>query len=115
MHAQVVLYSTRALNNQSSGPKAHRQRTCVMASPCIPAPSRSQGLSRNNQGTGILTGPTASHYAISGCKLQYNGVAAVLDGDNFAVTGNVLLGNKVGLKVADVKTSNNSVIANNVL
>lgn len=70
---------------------------------------------RNNQGTGILTGPTASHYAISGCKLQYNGVAAVLDGDNFAVTGNVLLGNKVGLKVADVKTSNNSVIANNVL
>lgn len=53
---------------------------------------------RNNKGTGILVdNDRVNAYSITGCKIQSNGTGAVLNGDGFAVTGNVFAGNGVNL------------------
>jgi hypothetical protein len=48
---------------------------------------------RHNKGHGILVGPKVQDYAISGCRISDNGIAAVLDGGGYAFTGNVLVRN----------------------
>ncbi|MHB0999038.1 MAG: glycosyl hydrolase family 28-related protein [Armatimonadota bacterium] len=52
---------------------------------------------RHNQGTGILVGERVRDYAITGCRITNNGTGAVLDGDGYAFTGNIVNGNKVNL------------------
>lgn len=45
---------------------------------------------RNNKGTGLLVhGNAIRDYSVTGCRITDNGVGAALDGENFAVTGNV--------------------------
>ena len=68
-------------------------------------------LIRNNKGVGVRTGPSVSHFSITGCQLFGNGAALDLQGTAFAVTGNVFHDNAQPNSVALDKAS---VVANNV-
>lgn len=65
---------------------------------------------RNNQGAGIVVGPAVRDYAITGCRIADNGVGARLEGDAYAVTGNVFARNKTHL--VDAGGPHTSVRAN---
>jgi hypothetical protein len=52
---------------------------------------------RHNKGTGILISDRVKDYAITGCRIADNGTGAVLGGENYAFTGNVMARNRVGL------------------
>ena len=68
---------------------------------------------RSNQGTGILVeGDGVRDYAITGCRIADNGVGAVLRGDRYTFTGNVLVRN--GQHLVDAGGPNKQV-GNNVL
>lgn len=54
---------------------------------------------RHNKGHGILIeNPEVQGYTISGCRIHDNGTGAVLDGRDYAVTGNVFMNNGVHLE-----------------
>ncbi len=53
---------------------------------------------RHNKGTGLLVGPKARDYAVSGCRFTDNGAGAVLDGSGYAVSGCVFARNGENLK-----------------
>ena len=53
---------------------------------------------RHNKGTGILMGPAAREYAITGCRIADNGTGVVLDGDAYAFTSNILARNGTPLE-----------------
>ena len=68
---------------------------------------------RHNKGTGILIeGDKVRDYTITGCRIADNGAPAVLRGDGYSVTGNVLARN--GAKLIDAGGPHKQV-ANNVV
>ena len=48
---------------------------------------------RNNKGIGLLVEEGVRDYAVTGCRIAENGTGAVLRGDSYAFTGNVLARN----------------------
>lgn len=65
---------------------------------------------RHNKGTGILVGDGVQEYAITGCRVTYNGTGAELGGDFYTFTGNVLAHNKTNL--VDRGGKNKQITAN---
>jgi hypothetical protein len=67
---------------------------------------------RHNKGTGIVVGDRVKDYSITGCRIADNGTGAVLGGDSYSFTGNVLARN--GKQIVDNGGPNKHVV-NNVL
>jgi hypothetical protein len=59
---------------------------------------------RHNKGTGVLVaGSAVRDYAIAGCRIADNGVGWVVDGANYAITGNVFARNGTHLRGVTVR------------
>lgn len=56
---------------------------------------------RHNKGTGLLVGPGARHFAVTGCRFHHNGVGARIDGERYALAGNVFHDNGTDLVERD--------------